>query len=632
MIAVWNHLGNTWALYFGITIVENTIFLTLVFFALFMLKNASAKIKCSVALLGIAKLFVPPFIPGPFLFSAASVQIGPITVQSLLSAAQLQSDNPAVSTNAILFLIWASTLIIYISIAIFSTLLVRKKLHSNICNLTAEKLSQKIELVETDKISSPMSFGLYSRKIYVPSYWQSLPPDCQRVMLQHELAHLQRHDGIVQFLQILAQAVYFFHPMVWLLNERIHEYREMACDDIAIENSQLSPLAYSRYLVHIAERMTNPQWSHLSISALIKQKNKLLNRVDYQIKENKMKKISKRKVQGIIAGLILLILPLSLYSSSQKTPEDQKAGSTTAAGPNEVIVYTKAPEIIKKVMPEYPQQLKDAGIEGTVYLKLWVDKQGNVQKTEVIKSEQAKLDQLAKDAAKQWIFTPALQKDGKPVDAAISIPFKFNLKEKPKEGATSDFVNDAKGPLVIKRVMPEYPQQLRDAGIEDTVWLKILVDENGKVQQTVVVKGEQEVLMKLAIDAANQWIFTPAEKDGKPISAWVSIPFKFTLKDEQEENTSSEYRPYDKAPEIVKKAMPKYPQQLRDAGIEGTVWLKIWVDQEDGKIKQVEVVKSEQEALNQLAIDAAKQMVFTPAQKGGKPVSAWVTIPFKFTL
>ena len=45
-----------------------------------------------------------------------------------------------------------------------------------------------------------------------------------------------------------------------VLNERINEYREMACDDTAVKTSHLSPIAYSRYLVHIAEKMVQPVW------------------------------------------------------------------------------------------------------------------------------------------------------------------------------------------------------------------------------------------------------------------------------------------------------------------------------------------------------------------------------------
>jgi protein TonB len=84
-------------------------------------------------------------------------------------------------------------------------------------------------------------------------------------------------------------------------------------------------------------------------------------------------------------------------------------------------------------------------------------------------------------------------------------------------------------------------------------------------------------------------------------------------------------------PEIVRQVQPKYPDLATRAGVEGTVWVKIWVDKE-GKPKRAVAVKSDAEILNQPATEAAMQWLFTPALMKTGPVPVWVSIPFRFKL
>jgi TonB family protein len=89
--------------------------------------------------------------------------------------------------------------------------------------------------------------------------------------------------------------------------------------------------------------------------------------------------------------------------------------------------------------------------------------------------------------------------------------------------------------------------------------------------------------------------------------------------------------PYDQAPEAKTMVQPKYPDLATKAGMEGTVWTKVSID-ETGKVTKVVVTKSDAEIFNQVSIDAAMQWAFKPALKGGKPIAAEVAIPFRFKL
>jgi protein TonB len=91
------------------------------------------------------------------------------------------------------------------------------------------------------------------------------------------------------------------------------------------------------------------------------------------------------------------------------------------------------------------------------------------------------------------------------------------------------------------------------------------------------------------------------------------------------------FRPIEKPPEIVKKIEPKYPEIAVRAGIEGTVFLNLWVDKM-GRVRKAVVLRSDAQVLNSSAEAAAMQWLFTPAIMQQSPVSVWVTIPFRFKL
>ncbi len=87
----------------------------------------------------------------------------------------------------------------------------------------------------------------------------------------------------------------------------------------------------------------------------------------------------------------------------------------------------------------------------------------------------------------------------------------------------------------------------------------------------------------------------------------------------------------EKYPVVLSNPAPLYPDIARKAGIEGTVFVKMWVAK-DGTVKRAEVLKSSSELFEQAAVEAARQWKFTPAIMNNAPVSVFVTVPFKFRL
>ena len=108
----------------------------------------------------------------------------------------------------------------------------------------------------------------------------------------------------------------------------------------------------------------------------------------------------------------------------------------------------------------------------------------------------------------------------------ISIPdsVQADLLGNDLEGVTPDVA-----PVLMKIVVPQYPESAMKKKISGTVWLNVLVDEKGGVKSARVLRSEAEELNDAAIQTAKKYSFIPGTYHKKPIPVWVSIPIQFRL-------------------------------------------------------------------------------------------------------
>lgn len=92
------------------------------------------------------------------------------------------------------------------------------------------------------------------------------------------------------------------------------------------------------------------------------------------------------------------------------------------------------------------------------------------------------------------------------------------------------FVAVEQQPVLVRRVAPKYPELMLRAGIEGKVYVNIWVNKEGKPHQVRILKSDNELFNEAAIEAAKQFLFTPAYMNNGPVSVWVSVPFTFRLK------------------------------------------------------------------------------------------------------
>ena len=99
----------------------------------------------------------------------------------------------------------------------------------------------------------------------------------------------------------------------------------------------------------------------------------------------------------------------------------------------------------------------------------------------------------------------------------------------PPDPPSDDWVYYDSEPVLLFCKPPVYPDIVRDAGIDGTVPVRVLIGIDGKVKKAHVVEGPQ-VLREAALESARTAIFKPALAKGHPVEVWVVIPITFQLR------------------------------------------------------------------------------------------------------
>lgn len=113
-------------------------------------------------------------------------------------------------------------------------------------------LSFRPRLLVSRELTSPILLGVRSPTIILPlPLVQTCALSELRLMLAHELAHLARRDLLWNWLPLLANGLFFFHPLVWLANREWRLAEEMACDELAVRLTETPLSAYGAVILKV---------------------------------------------------------------------------------------------------------------------------------------------------------------------------------------------------------------------------------------------------------------------------------------------------------------------------------------------------------------------------------------------
>lgn len=247
-----------------------------------------------------------------------------------------------------------------------SRLVMNKEWRARFGVLTAKlKIYQSIELKESAKILTPMVIGTLQPVVLIPiGLLTGFPTSQIEAILAHELAHIRRYDYLVNMLQSFVEVVFFFHPALWWLSERVRIEREHCCDDLAVEVCG-DRMSLAHALVGIAEWKTN----HSLAMAFASKKPLLLQRV------KRVMGITPKpaRIMGSLPITLVFIVALagiSMYAVGQDDVKKKKAKTHQVSTKHKVV--TKSDQaVITEVNPEVFVAIPD--IEENININIDLD-------------------------------------------------------------------------------------------------------------------------------------------------------------------------------------------------------------------------------------------------------------------
>jgi TonB family protein len=231
----------------------------------------------------------------------------------------------------------------------------------------------------------------------------------------------------------------------------------------------------------------------------------------------------------------------------------------------------EAPKLLKIEEPVYPQEALEKEIHGEAVIIGRTDLEGNIAEMEVLKGHPL-LAAVTKKALSQWKYA-VWKVDGvkKPMDFSMIFIFRLigktkesdqeildrcrpllrakktreilprilelvtisgriaaGKKEKEQSLAERLGAESIKAPILVRRVVPKYPEDALKQEVQGTVILKGVTDMEGNVEKLKVLKGH-ELLVKESMEVVWLWKYIPWKINGVPQPVEFHLVIVFRL-------------------------------------------------------------------------------------------------------
>jgi TonB family protein len=413
--------------------LKGTLLLAAAWAATALLRKSSADLRHRIwlaALCGLPLLLIPLSLP-----EAARVEVAYVFTAEATSAAA----NSAVPLWSV---IWAMGAVLFLARFLVGvarlTMLTRGSQQTEIAGVRCSA-----------SISTPLTWGVFRPVILLPEYASAWSGEKRAVAVAHERAHVARADWFWQAYAQLVRAIFWFHPLVWLASSRLRREAEEAVDDAVIASGAGAD-RYAEQLLEVARHMSGA--NHAAAIAMVRHPE-LSARITAILDHTRVRTMAgvRSRVAIAVAALCSVPIlaafqsrapqpvvmpapravaqPILIAQAAPKPVPTQAPAPKPAPGPTEPYPIgdgVSAPKAIFTPEPQYPQEAKDAHVEGAVTLSLVVDENGVPGQVSVTQSLEPTLDAAAVATIEMWRFTPGM-KDGRPVAVRATIMVNFKL-------------------------------------------------------------------------------------------------------------------------------------------------------------------------------------------------------------
>ena len=493
--------------------------------------------------------------------------------------------------------------------------------------LRFEELVKKINLRKTPRLlislkaDIPMAIGWLRPVILIPAAMLSgLTPAQLDMLILHELAHIRRHDYLVNFFQTLIETLLFFHPAVLWISKQMRNEREYCSDDIAVKVAG-SPIAYAHTLADTASICKKHRHHAIPNMAMAASGGDLKQRVVRLIDQHHCSSNddSGKFLASVLIVFSVLIVAVKPYLNT--TIIDFTSGR--------ISFFKTASDIIKQ------QPTNAANLSSTSIAQMLLQHEQNSDKYQREKKSLLTKNQPTK------VVEKAVISSGLPVKVKSS----SENKDKHNFARNSAVV---KAPNLSDKIL-EKQSNIAKSSAPTTQQLA----SNYKTE-ALLSQPQEKSMAELAFDRTDST--NKQSKMSNPYSTQVA-----TLIDEppldneqlaksdqtiaEKDNSLPQYTissvkkakvipsaPKRKSAEILRSPDPKYPSTATRRGIEMDVTVNFVIDT-DGVVQDITFEEKSRVSYFRSAIrNAMAKWRFLPAQVNGKPVESKMTKIFSFSL
>lgn len=187
--------------------------------------------------------------------------------------------------------------------------------------LKEHKLRRTISIRQSDRISSPLTFGVLHPVILMPKKTDWENEDELKYVLEHEFVHIKRFDILFKLALIAAVCLHWFNPFVWIMYVLANRDIELCCDETVVcRFGRETRASYARVLISMEETKSGfvPLCSHFS-------KNAIEERI------TAIMKTKKTTIISLVVALVLVVGIVAIFATSAQKEETSNNATTANA-------------------------------------------------------------------------------------------------------------------------------------------------------------------------------------------------------------------------------------------------------------------------------------------------------------
>ena len=382
-------------------------------------------------------------------------------------------------------------------------------------------INRQPALLRTDAPDLIATWGAVRPRVLLPAESGTWSDDRLHAVLCHELAHVRRHDWVVQMLAEAARAIGWCHPLMAIACRRLRRESEHACDD-AVLGLGVPASSYASHLLALAQ---TSRAARLSAMALPMARPSTLERriAAMLIQGTDRRALSRRAVVATAALMTVATLSTAALQGVQGAP-----------APLGGVIYDPS----GAVLPGVTVSLQDsqdfkwqAETDAAGHFEFPPVQPGRYVLEATLMGFNVLRQEFSLRQTSDWDRAITMQVGV--LTETINVSASRAAPVAARTGPTPVRVGgNIKAPLKLVNVNPVYPASMRQAGRAGDVKMEAIIGQDGAVLSVRVLGAHVHPDFAMAaVDAVRQWLFSPTLLNGKPVEVVMNVSVNFTLAD-----------------------------------------------------------------------------------------------------